>query len=280
MFLIKRGIWLVIAEVFIVGLGWTFDPLYHLLILQVIWAIGVSMILLGLLVWLPYTVILVLSLAIILGHNLMDFPQIGNEVHGGVVSELAYFGVFKILSLSSTHSAIVVYSFLPWTALMMLGYCFGKLYMSQTDAKRRQRMVMTIGISVTAFFILLRFLNVYGDPLPWSPQPRGPLYTFLSFLNANKYPPSLLFMSMTIGPALIMLSLLERWNNRFTAIMNIYGRVPMFYYILHFYIIHIIVVIVFYASGYTSKDIITPGVPFLFKPPTFGLPLWSFILYG
>lgn len=274
-FLIKRGCWLVFAELFIIGLGWTFDPLYHFFILQVIWAIGISMILLGLLVWLPYHVILILGLAIVFGHNLMDYPRINEGLKGSVFSDLVYFGVFKQYTLSDNHFVFLVYSFLPWTGLMMLGYCFGKLYKAQTDPKGRRNMLMTIGISLTLIFILLRFSNVYGDPVPWSQQTRGPVYTFLSFLNANKYPPSLIFISMTLGPAFIVLALLENWNNRFTGIMNIYGRVPMFYYILHFYIIHTIAVIVFYASGYTSKDIITPGAPFWFRPPSFGVPLWG-----
>lgn len=275
LFLIKRGFWLVLVELFIIGLGWTFDPLYHTFILQVIWAIGLSMILLGLLIWLPYPVILIVGLAIVFGHNILDYPRISDGLKGSVVADLVYFGAFKIFSLDHNHVVFLVYAFLPWTAIMTLGYCFGKLYDPQVDYPRRRKMLLTLGITLTVFFVLLRFSNVYGDPVPWAQQPRGPVYTFLSFLNLNKYPPSLLFICMTLGPALIALALLEKWSNRFTAIMNIYGRVPMFYYIIHFYIIHVIAVIVFYASGYTSNDIITPGNPFLFRPPSFGVPLWG-----
>jgi len=275
LFLIKRGFWLVFVELFIIGLGWTFDPLYHVFILQVIWAIGISMILLGLLIWLPYTMILVIGLAIVFGHNLLDYPFINKDLKDGVISDFLYFGAFKQFPLSNNRLVFLVYAFLPWTAIMMLGYCFGKIYDPQVSYLRRRKILLYTGFSLTMLFLILRVANSYGDPLPWGPQPRGPVFTFLSFFNVNKYPPSLQFICVTLGPALIVLALLEKWSNRFTAVMNTYGRVPMFYYIIHFYIIHLIAVIVFYASGYTSNDIITPGNPFLFRPPSFGVPLWG-----
>jgi uncharacterized membrane protein len=275
LFLIKRGFWLVLVELFIIGLGWTFDPLYHVFILQVIWAIGISMILLGLLVWLPYTVLLALGILFIAGHNIMDYPSVYQGLKGNTLSDFIYFGAFKQYTLGNNRVIFLVYAFLPWTAIMLLGYCFGKIYDPQYGYERRRKILMTFGVLLTVGFILLRFSNLYGDPVPWSKQPRGSVFTFLSFLNLNKYPPSLLFICMTLGPGFITLALLEKWSNRFTAIMNIYGRVPMFYYILHFYFIHIIAVVIFYASGYTSRDIITPGNPFLFRPPSFGVPLWG-----
>jgi hypothetical protein len=132
-----------------------------------------------------------------------------------------------------------------------------------------------MGSAITALFFILRAINLYGDPSPWAQQPRGTTITILSFLNATKYPVSLIYLCMTLGPAMILLAFLENVRNGFTKIMNVYGRVPLFYYILHFYILHIFMVIAFFASGYTTSQIVTPNSPFLFKPPDFGFPLWG-----
>lgn len=274
-FLIKRGIWLVLVELFIITLSWTFDPLYHVFILQVIWAIGISMILLGILVWLSPTVILIIGLLIVFGHNLLDYPSINKGLKGGFISDLLYFGMFSFYPLGGNRVLAIIYAFLPWTGIMMLGYYFGKLYVQGVDAAWRRKVLLRLGIGITVLFLLLRFINSYGDPVSWSQQARGSVFTFLSFFNLNKYPPSLMFVCMTLGPAILFLALMEKVQNKFTAVMNIYGRVPMFYYILHFYMIHTLVVVFFYLQGYGSDDIITPNSPFLFKPQTFGVPLWG-----
>lgn len=282
-FLIKRGFWLVLVELLIITLGWTFNPFYNLFILQVIWAIGISMILLGLAVLMPYKMILIAGAIIVLGHNLLDIPSIGDPLKGSAVANLFYFSQFNVYEIFPQHFVLIVYSFVPWLGLMMLGYCFGKLYAKGVDPKWRRGMLIQMGLAITVLFVIIRLINVYGDPVPWSSQPRGSVYTFLSFMNVNKYPPSLAFMSMTIGPAMLMLAWLERIQNKLTDFFNIYGRVPMFYYILHFFILHIILVIVFFASGYQSKDIYTEGVPFLFKPNGIGFGLagvyivWLFV---
>lgn len=275
MFLISRGIWLVIVELVIITLGWTFNPLFNLLILQVIWAIGISMILMGLLVRLPFKIVFALGIIIVFGHNLLDYKSVNEGLKGSVLADLLYFSNFSMYPLFENHYLIIVYSFLPWMGVMLLGYCFGKLYEPETDVKWRRKKLLQLGIGILLIFFILRFINIYGDPVPWSEQPRGTIYTFLSFFNVNKYPPSLLFLSMAIGTGIIFLALIEKVQNRFTAAMNIYGRVPMFYYILHFYIIHTLVVIVFYLQGFGSKDIVSPNVPFLFRPPAFGFNLWG-----
>lgn len=274
-FLITRGLWLVIVEVLIITLGWTFNPLYNLLILQVIWAIGISMILLGLLIWLPYKMIFILGIVIVFGHNILDNAAVNEGLKGTALADLLYFSNFAVYPIFKDHYFIIVYSFLPWTGVMLLGYCFGKLYGQEVDAAWRRKKLVQIGLGLLMLFIVLRIFNLYGDPAPWTEQPRGAIYTFLSFINVTKYPPSLLFLCITIGGGMLFLAFIEKVQNRFTAVMNIYGRVPMFYYILHFYIIHILVVIVFYLQGYGSSDIVTPGVPFLFRPQTFGFNLWG-----
>ena len=278
LFLIKRGFWLVFVEVIIVTFSWTFNPFFNVFILQVIWAIGVSMILLGLLVLLPYRVIFAIGLLIVAGHNIMDYPSVSSGFKGTILSDLLYFSNFSAYQLWEGHFFLIVYAFLPWTGLMLLGYCFGKLFQSGVDPLWRRKILLRIGTGLILLFIILRSTNLYGDPVPWSSQPRGPLYTFLSFLNLNKYPPSLLFLCMTIGPGILFLAFIEKVQNGFTKIMNVYGRVPMLYYILHFYLIHIIVVVVFYMQGFSTKDIVPEGLPFFFKPNGLGFGLLG--VYG
>lgn len=282
-FLIKRGFWLVLVELIIITFGWTYNPLYNLFILQVIWAIGVSMIFLGLIVWLPYWLIFTLGFIIVFGHNILDYPGINKNLQGGWLPDLLYFSKFSVYNLGKDHAFIIVYAFVPWLGVMMLGYCFGKLFKSTVDPVWRRKILLGMGGALILLFIILRLLKGYGDPLPWAQQERGSVFTFLSFLNVNKYPPSLAFLTMTIGGAMIALALLENIQNRVTDFFRVYGRVPMFYYMLHFYIIHTVVVIVFFAQGFSTGDIVTPDNPFLFKPPGFGFGLlgvyavWLFV---
>jgi uncharacterized membrane protein len=272
-FLLKRGLFLALVEIIINTFGWRFDPLYHIIILQVIWAIGISMIILGLLILLPYEVLFVIGIILVFGHNALDYPGINSELKGGDLSNLVYFSNFSTIVLDKTHVVIVVYAFLPWLGVMLLGYCFGKLYAKDVNPSWRKKRLVLIGCCVIALFLILRFINQYGDPKPWAEQERGPVFTFLSFLNLTKYPSSLLFLCMTLGPGILLLAFIENMQNRFSRIMNVYGRVPMFYYILHFFIIHIIVVILFYIMGRPSSEIDGPDSFFFFKPPAVGLPL-------
>ncbi|RTL60337.1 MAG: DUF1624 domain-containing protein [Sphingobacteriales bacterium] len=274
-FLIKRGLWLIFVELVIITFGWTFNPSYNLFIMQVIWAIGVSMVLLGILIHLPIQAIFVIGLIIVAGHNIMDIPSVSSGLKGTFLSDLLYFSNFSVHPLWGNHFVIIVYAFLPWTGVMLLGFCFGMFYKKDVDPLYRRKMLLRLGAALIILFLVLRFTNIYGDPLPWSAQPRGPVYTFLSFLNLNKYPPSLLYLCMTIGPGLLFLALIEKVQNNFTAVFNIYGRVPMLYYILHFYLIHLIVVVVFFAQGFGTKDIVPEGIPFFFKPNGLGFGLWG-----
>lgn len=283
-FLLKRGVWLLLAEITIITLGWTFNPFFNIFILQVIFAIGISMILLGLFIYLPYTAILIIGATIVFGHNLLDYSSVNDNLKGGLLSDISYFSNFAMYHISQTHVVIIVYAFLPWTGLMLLGYCFGKLYAPDTDPSFRRRWLIRMGSGLILFFILLRFMNGYGDPIPWAVHERGPVFTFLSFLNVNKYPPSLMFLSITIGVAMLALAWLEPLQNKATDFFAIYGRVPLFYYILHLYIIHALVVIFFFINGHPTTEIISPESPFLFRPSTFGFNLlgvyaiWLFVV--
>lgn len=272
-FLIKRGTWLVLVEIIIISLGWTFNPLFNVIILQVIWAIGVSMILLGLLIQLPFRLVLAIGLIIVFGHNILDYPEISKDLRGGFFADLVYFSQFSVYSIDKDHFILIVYSFLPWTGVMALGYCFGRLFSPGTDPQWRRKRLLLMGTGLLLLFLVLRSFNLYGDPVPWSEHPRGSVFSFLSFINFNKYPPSLQFLSVTIGTGIILLALLEKARSGITDFFRLYGRVPMFYYILHFYIIHTLVVIVFFVQGFPTSMIVTPNNPFLFRPAEFGFGL-------
>lgn len=282
-FLVKRGVWLVLVEIIIITLGWTFNPLFNLIILQVIWAIGISMILLGLLIHLPFKLIFIIGFIIVFGHNILDYPGINKGLRSGFLADLLYFTNFSVYHIDKNHFIFIIYSFLPWTGVMLLGYCFGRLFSPSVSPAQRRKTLVLMGSGLLALFIALRFVNLYGDPIPWATHARGPVFTFLSFLNVNKYPPSLDFLALTIGTGMLALALLEGVRNKITNFFMVYGRVPMFYYILHFYVLHILVVIFFFVQGYPTSRISDPNSPFLFRPPEFGIGLggvyliWIFV---
>jgi uncharacterized membrane protein len=274
-FLITRGIWLMLVEMLIITFAWTFNPYYNFIILQVIWALGACMLLMGLLIYLPYKILVLLGAVIFFGHNLMDVPVISSQLKGAAFWDLAYYADFAYYPISAKRGFIFVYPFLPWLGVMLLGYGLGRLYTTGIDTRRRQTLLLQMGAALLLFFVLLRLSNFYGDPEPWAIQPRGRIYTLLSFLNLNKYPPSLLYLSVTLGGGLIVLSIFEKIKNRATALLNVFGRVPMLYYILHLYLIRLLVLAAFYLQGFTAKDIVTQQNIFNFKPPALGFGLWG-----
>ena len=261
-FLFKRGLWLILVEVILITFAWTFDFSYSIFILQVIWAIGICMVLMGIIIRLPYTLILIAGLAIVFGHNILDVIP---STHQGFWWDLLHNGNFAFHEILPGHQITIIYPFLPWLGLMMLGYCSGKIYEPSVNPAFRKKLLLYTGTGLILFFILLRYINVYGDPLPWTLQDNT-TSTVFSFLNVHKYPPSLLFMCITIGPALIFLALFETSQNKITRIISVYGKVPFFYYILHFYILHILCMILFLARGHSFSEGIqdTAGIPFRF----------------
>ena len=261
-FLFKRGLWLILVEVILITFAWTFDFSYSIFILQVIWAIGICMVLMGIIIRLPYTLILIAGLAIVFGHNILDSIP---GTHQGFWWDLLHNGNFAFHEILPGYQITIIYPFLPWLGLMMLGYGLGKIYEPSVDPAFRKKSLLYTGAGLIFFFILLRYINVYGDPLPWTLQDNT-TSTIFSFLNVHKYPPSLLFMCITIGPALIFLTLFETTQNKITRIISVYGKVPFFYYILHFYILHTLCMILFIARGHTFSEGIedTAGIPFRF----------------
>ena len=271
-FLMKRGLWLIFIELVIVSFAWSFNPAYNRFGLQVIWAIGISMFILGLLIRLPYKVILGLGLLIVFGHNLLDFPEAALGFHGGFLLDLVHSSKWTSYQIIGDHNFIIAYPFLPWLGLMIMGYCLGQLFSPQFDTARRQKLLTQMGIGLLILFVILRGINIYGDPVAWAPQRNG-LYTFFSFMNIHKYPPSLLYMCVTMGCAFLLLPLLEKLDNTFTKIMVVFGRTAFFYYILHIFLIHSLATISFYIHGHTLAEMaegesvfkwkfVVPGVGF------------------
>lgn len=277
-FLITRGLWLIFIEVVVITFGWTFNPHYTFVILQVIWAIGISMVILGLMIRLPFNVIFITGLIIVSGHNLLDIPESAASFKAGFWWDLVHHGFFALYPLSQNNTLLILYPFLPWTGLMMIGYCTGKFFSEKYSVIQRRKILNRIGISLIIVFVLIRFINAYGNPEPWVIQ-KNWLFTILSFINVHKYPPSLLYMCMTIGPAFLLLSLFEKIQNGFTGAMRIYGRVAFFYYVVHIYLIHLISLIFFMAKGHTMQEAtdISKGIPFYFLAANDGYSL--FIVY-
>jgi uncharacterized membrane protein len=270
-YLIKRGLWLILAEIFIMTFILSFNPKYSIIILAVIWAIGWSMIILGLLIRTSYLLIAIVGIILVFGHNITDYlPPIKNAVTE------AFLRIF--VSGSGTvypfagRTVLLGYAILPWAGIMLLGFSFGQLYKTKFDAIRRKKILLWSGIGAIVLFIVLRFINHYGDPAPWAPQKNGQ-YSFLSFINATKYPVSLQFTCMTLGPGLIALSLLDNIKDGWFNFVKVYGKVPLFFFAGHFLLAHILCVIAFFATGHTTDQILDPNSPFLFRPVGFGFSL-------
>jgi uncharacterized membrane protein len=250
LFLIKRGLWLIFIEVAIINFAFFFDVTYTSVVFQTIWSIGISMVVLGCAIWLPFKWILALGALIVLGHNALDFYEAGKgQSFSWWYSLLHTPGTF---SLGGGHTLYAMYPFLPWAGLMMLGYCFGKLY-TTFEGAQRNRVLLYTGLSIIAFFIVMRAIDAYGNPEKWSAQ-KNFLYSVFSFIDTRKYPPSLLFMCMTIGPAIVFLSFAGAAKSRLSKFITVFGKVPFFYYILHFYLIHLVSMALFFTRGHAWKD--------------------------
>jgi uncharacterized membrane protein len=240
-FLLTRGLWLVVLEVTLLSLVWTFNVRYdHGLFLQVIWAIGVSMIVLAALVHLPIGAIAAYSLLIIFGHNLLD--GVDPQRFG------SWAPLWSLLHVSqSIPHAFVAYPLVPWIAVMSLGYCIGSLF--DLERERRKQWCVYLGAASLTVFVLLRTTNVYGDPADWSLQSTT-VRTLLSFVAVQKYPPSLQYLLLTLGTAFLLLAALESARGKFSGVLRTFGRVPLFFYVLHIALAHLAAGIIAFAMGY------------------------------
>lgn len=265
-FLMKRGIWLILVELFIITLGITFNIFYNLIILQVIWAIGTSMFILGLLVRTSYTTIFITGLVLFFGHNIFDFYSIPTNTLG-IITGFLFTSGGNIYPVGDTHLIGDFYAVLPWTGVMLLGYAAGKWFLKDILPEKRKKLLLATGFSLIGLFIILRATGLYGNPTPWAKQ-ETLLNNVLSFINTTKYPPSLLYLSMTLGPSCILLALLENVKAKWSKVATVYGSVPFFYYVLHFYLLHTILVILFFATGHSMSEPYAQGI--VFRPATFG----------
>jgi uncharacterized membrane protein len=237
-FLLTRGLWLVFLDAVLFRAILQFNVDYHVTILTVLWALGWSMVALAALVFLPATAVGIIGAIMIAAHNLLD--PVKAQSFGAWAPLWNVLHSPGLLYMSPGHLVIVAYPLIPWIGVMALGYGIGQIY--SIDPARRRALLLRAGIAVSAAFIVLRAINVYGDPAKWTHQ-KSTLFTALSFLNTTKYPPSLLFLLMTLGPVLVFLSLVDQKTPRLLRPALTIGKVPMFYYLLHFATLHVLAII-------------------------------------
>lgn len=271
-FLLTRGLWLVICEFTLVNFGWTFRLQAGFLVAQVIWALGVSMMVLSVLLWLPRWAVAVVGVAMIVGHNALgglDAALVGHAQAWamdpmkavpltGIGTVWSILHVPRLLPLGFT-ALLVRYPLIPWVGVMAAGYAFGPV-LRLPDAQRRRTLLRT-GVALLVGFVLLRATNLYGDPTPWSARTSA-ANTLISFLNVEKYPPSLLFLMLTLGAGILLLRAAESWSGGLAGMLETFGRVPMFYYLLHVPLIHLIAVVTAVAIfGAGASQVGVDGVP-------------------
>jgi uncharacterized membrane protein len=261
-FLFTRGLWLIFLEVVVVRcFGWFFNFNFHLIIFVVLWALGWAMIVLSLLVYLPTWLVTTFGVVMIATHNLLDSIQSSNP----------FWSILHSPGVILNYHGYVIfegYPLIPWVGVTAAGYGLGQIY--SWPSARRRAFLLPMGIGVTAAFILVRAINRYGDPNRWSTQ-KSALFTVLSFLNTTKYPPSLLYLLMTLGPALLFLWAVDAGTPPWLRPAVVVGKVPMFYYLLHLPLIHLIALAVCYARyGQTHWMFENP----LFEQP----PGWGYSL--
>ena len=274
-FLVTRGAWLIVLELSLMQVAYNFNlsssnPIF----LLVLWVLGACMIVLSALVWLPLEALAVLSVATITLHNTLD--GIRAQALGALAPVwilLHQVGAFPFAG----RIFIAAYSLIPWFAVMALGFCLGPIFSKDADTRRRRLMVLGAGMTIA--FLAVRALNIYGDPSRWTTQPAG-VFTVLSFLNTTKYPPSLAFLLMTLGPALMLLSAFDRVSFSRSHPLIVFGRVPLFYFVLHFFLAHVAIVVLALGTYGTAamqfmfQPLPSMGGPAKAFPPDFGYPLW------
>jgi uncharacterized membrane protein len=273
--LMSRGIWLIVLEVTILRfimfsqISFTANPV----LLIILWAIGMSMIALAGLIYLPKRVLVAVSIAIIGLHNLLQDVPAERFGHVAWMWDILYSrGVIAVAGITFRPA----YPVLPWIGVMAGGYCLGTVF--DWDADRRRRFLVRLGLALTVAFVVVRAMNGYGDPAPWSHR-ASPVYTMLSFLNVTKYPPSLDFLLMTLGPAMVALALLDTVRFPFTNPLVVFGRVPFFFYVAHMLLAHAMAIgMNFVRYGAQSFLLIPPpsmGSPSTLFPADYGYPLWA-----
>ncbi len=263
-FLWTRGLWLILLEFTLISFGIWFDIHFQTFFFQVIAAIGCGFLILSLLLTVNATTLGIIGIAILLSHNLVPFiPFEKQSVIQAIIAPL--FGL-KVYPISPNLIFIVGYPLVPWFGIMLVGFASGKFF--EYEEGKRKRLFQIVGVCALALFVGLRFLNVYGDPVAWAAQ-KDLLFTVLSFLNISKYPPSLMFCLTTLGGMFLLLSFVENWKSPLAKILQVYGSVPLFYYIIHWYIVHTLMLIMVFLQGNTWANL-TFGVLKFGRPETGG----------
>jgi len=259
-FLFTRGLLLVVLEFSVVNFGWlmTFERLFFF---QVIAAIGCAMMALAAIIWLPFAGTCAVGLAIVAGHNALDSVTPADFGDSAFLWVWLHEGFFASGIAGSLFGKPlwVLYPLLPWIGVITCGYCFGA-YLTWAGSERRKR-TLQLGLGLIVLFVVLRAPNLYGDPFDWTSQSSG-LMTFFSFINCQKYPPSLLFLCMTLGPALVLLAALERTPGPVMRAVTNFGRVPLFFYVAHIYLLHLSSVLLYRVhKGETQllESVFTPA---------------------
>ena len=273
-FLLTRGLWLMVLEVTVLRFIFYFQArFYHkLVVLLVFWMLGLCMVVLAALVHLPRGLLLTLSVATIALHNLLDkVGPAGFSPAAWLWDILHKPGMFPVGSVG----IFVAYPLVPWFAVMAAGYCFGPALLWEPE--RRRKFLLSLGFGLSAAFLILRAVNVYGDPAPWSVQ-HSAVFTALSFLNCTKYPPSLAFLLMTLGPAFVTMAWLERRHFSLSNPVIVFGRVPFFFFVVHLAVIHVLAVVLNFLRYGAANFLLLPppsmGSPRELFPASYGYNMW------
>ncbi|HXM96834.1 MAG TPA: heparan-alpha-glucosaminide N-acetyltransferase domain-containing protein [Candidatus Dormibacteraeota bacterium] len=255
-FLFTRGIWFVFLELVVMQFSYDFTFSSQLVfLLLILWIFGVCMMMLSVLVYIPVRLLAGLSIGAIMLHNLLDSIKASSFGAGAWAWKLIHEpGIFTVAG----RPVLTIYPILPWVAVMSAGYCFGQIFLLEKPARRR--IMVRLGLAMTCAFVVLRAINKYSDPFPWTHQ-KSAIFTVLSFLNCTKYPGSLDFLLMTLGPAILLLAYFDSLDFKDANPLIVFGRVPLFYFVLHFYLIHAFEVL----AGFLRYG--SSAAHFIFNPP-------------
>lgn len=273
---LRRGIILIVLECTIVNFALSFDPTFRLLIFEVIGTIGAGFILLSVLCRLPDRLLLFLTALVFFGHDLlpsssgMALGASGTPVFWRLLRSVGW--TLDVFQPAPGHLVTIAYPVIPWLGIMLAGFVAARWF--DRPSSGRSRLFLIAGLASLALFVVLRFINGYGDPAPWSTGKNG-LFTFLSFLNVTKYPPSLLFSLVTLAGLLLVLAAAEQRDNAITRTLLVYGRVPLFYFVIHLYLIHLILLVVVFAQGYSFSEISFGPGQYGRPAAGGGLPTWA-----
>lgn len=272
-FLQKRGLWLIFLECTVITLALWGDIQFRTFLFQVIAAIGFGFILLSFLIKLSVRTIGIIGLVIVCGHNLLPLIPFGDN--SVVKMVLSPFFAFSFIPITAQTNLVINYPIIPWLGIMLTGFACGQIF--ELASAQRKTVFLKMGLGALTVFTLIRLTNFYGDPVHWAQQ-KDALFTFMSFINVTKYPPSLLYTLVTLGISCLILSFTEGVNNGFTRIVNVYGKVPLFYYLIHWYIIRILTFSMVFLQGFHWSDLEFGTFKFGLPKTGSGVELWAIYL--